>query len=318
MHFVAILYEKTARSFESPPSTITLRGYDPKTWIPAELAQIRLPVYALAYAPCPTCRDIYLDRVANIQIPFTWDRYKGKVIDFIYKNIHKTCSDYVTQCRARTFDLHNELISKQDELIERSKREFQRDYQRIVSPPRQQEISCFYDSLRKIIRFEAELTSATINFEIARNRAANPDHIFSGHFDFNTDYSLNPQHQGFNSPATPDFIFRHMIIGDIKSGSWKSFFEYTVIAYALAYEDHTNQNMDYGVILNVELPSSRLVPVHYEVGIEFLNDRKRERFVALRNRKLEIINSRTDPGKPAREKCPPDCPFLSHCWETGD
>jgi len=318
MHFVAILYEKTARSYQTAPSTITLRGYEPKTWIPAELAQIRLPVYALAYAPCPTCRDIYLTRVANIQVPFTWDRYKGKVIDCIYKDIHKTCSDYVTQSAARTFNLHNELISKQDELIEKAKREFQRDYQRIESPPRQQEIDGFYDSLMKIIRFEVELTSATINFEIARNKAASPRRIFSEHFDFNTNYSLNPRHQGFNSPATPDFIFRHKIVGDIKSGSWKRFFEYTVIAYALAYEDHTNQNMDYGVILNVELPRSRLVPVHYEGGIEFLDDRKRERFIALRNRKLEIINSKQDPGKPGRGQCPGDCPFLSYCWDTGD
>lgn len=316
MHFVAILYEKKVRSLERPPSTITLRGYDPKTWIPAELTQIRLPVYALAYAPCPTCRDIYLIRVANIQVPFTWDRYKGKVIDFIYKNVHEICSDYVIQCRTRTFDLHQELNSKQDQLIERAKREFRGDYESIASPPEQQETDRFYDALKKIIRFEAELTSATINFEIATNRDANPGRIFSEHFDFNTNYSLNPRHQGFNSPATPDFIFRHKIIGDIKSGSWKRFFEYTVIAYALAYEDHTNQNMDYGVILNVELPSSRLVPVHYEGGIEFLDDRKRERFIALRNRKLEIINSNTDPGKPDHEQCPDDCPFLSHCWDT--
>jgi len=318
MHFVAVLYEKTARSYESTPSPITLRGYDTRTWIPSELAQIRLPVYALAYAPCSTCRDIYLNRVAEIEIPFTWERYKGKVIDFIYKSIHKTCSDYVTQCAARVFKLYDELINKQGELIEGAKRKFQQDYARIASLPRQGEINSFYDSLKKIIRFEAELTSATINFEIARNRAANPNRIFSEHFDFNTDYSLNPRHQGFNSPAIPDFIFHHKIIGDIKSGSWKRFFEYTVIAYALAYEDHTGHNMDYGAILNVELPNSRLIPVHYEVGIEFLDDRKRERFIALRNRRLEIINSKRDPGKPAREKCPPDCPFLSHCWETGD
>jgi len=240
------------------------------------------------------------------------------VIDFIYKNIHKTCSDYVTGRRAKAFKLYDALTEKQGELIEEAKGEFKEDYERIESLPIPREINSFYDSLKKIIRFEAELTSATINFEIARNKAANPNHIFSEHFDFNTNYSLNPRHQGFNSPATPDFIFRHKIVGDIKSGSWKRSFEYTVIAYALAYEDHTNQNMDYGVILNVELPGSRLVPVHYEGGIEFLDDRKRERFIALRNRKLEIINSRTDPGKPAREKCPPDCPFLSHCWETGD
>jgi len=317
MHFVAVLYEKTARSYESTPSPITLRGYDAKTWTPAELAHVKLPVNALAYAPCPTCRDIYLERVANIQAPFTWERYKGKVVDFIYKNLHKVCFEYVTQVAVGSFDLYKTLIDGQDQLIEKAKRKFQRDYGRIVAPPGVPNHDCFYESLKKIIRFEAELTSASINFEIARNENTNPSRIFSQLFDFSTDYSLSPQHQGFSSPATPDFIFRHNVIGDIKTGQWKSFFEYTVIAYALAFEDYTNQNMDYGVVLNAELPNSRLIPAHYKVGIEYLDDRKRERFIALRNRKLEIISSKKDPGKPARGLCAPDCPFLSHCWETG-
>lgn len=318
MHFVAVLYEKTARSFESIPSPITRRGYEPQTWVPAELARIKLPVYAIAYAPCPTSRDIYLEKVANIQTPFTLDRYKGKVIDFIYKNLHKSCSVYVTGADVKSFDLYKELTSKQDQFIEDAKREFQTEFKKIAPPPGQRDLELFYNSLKKIIRFEAELTSATINFEIARNKAASPRHIFSQLFDFNTDFSLNPQHQGLNAPAIPDFIFRHMVVGDIKSGSWKSFFEYTAIAYALAYEDDTSQNMNYGVILHVELPDSRRIPVHYEVKIEYLDDRKRERFIALRNRKLEIVNSGVDPGKPDRTQCPSDCPFQSHCWTTED
>jgi len=271
MHFVAVLYEKTGRSLESAPAPITLRGYNARTWAPPELAGVKLPVYALAYAPCPTCRDVYLDKVVNVQMPFTWGRYTGKMIDFIYKNLHRLCSDYVTQARAKSFDLYKRLIDGQDQLIEEAKREHQSDYNTISTPPSETDSDCFYGSLKKIIRFEAELTSASIDFEIARNRNANPGHIFSHLFDFNTDYSLNPRHQGFSSPATPDFIFGHRIIGDIKTGIWQSFFEHTVIAYALAYEDHTNQNMDYGVILNVELPNSRLIPVHHEVGIEYLD-----------------------------------------------
>lgn len=318
MHFVAVLYEKTARSYESAPSQINLRGYDHHTWTPAELANIKLPVYALAYAPCPTCRDVYLDRVANVQTPFTWGRYKGKVIDFIYKNLHRICFEYVTQTRARSFDLYKKLTEGQEQLLEEAKREHQRDYNTITNPPSETDRNCFYESLKKIIRFEAEITSASIDFEIARNRNANPGRIFSQIFDFNTDFSLHPQHQGFSSPATPDFIFGHRVIGDIKTGSWQSFFEHTVIAYALAYEDHTNQNMDLGVILNVELPNSRRIPVHCEVGIKYLDDRKRERFIMLRNRKLEIIHSQKDPGKPTRPKCSPDCPYLSHCWGTED
>lgn len=318
MHFVAILYDKTARSFESTPSTIILRGYHPKTWIPPELAHVKLPVYALAYAPCLTNRDIYLERIESIDIPFTWSRYKGRIIDDIYKIIHKICSEYVRQHRTSAFNLYNELIYNQDAIIAKVKKERKKDFNNIETPPVPTEIEIFYDSLKKIIRFEGELTSAMINFEIARNRSANPLHIFQDIFNFNTDYSLNPRHQGFQSPATPDFVFRHQIIGDIKSGTWRRFFEYTAVAYALAYEDYTSRNMDYGVILNVELPKSRLVPVHYDCSIEYLDDRKRERFLALRNRKLEIIDAKKDPGKPDHKECDPECPFLNHCWGKGD
>jgi len=318
MHFVALLYDRNARSLRRTPSRISLRGYNSKTWVPAELSHIKLAVYAIAYAPCPTSRDTFLSNVQRVQVPFTWDRYKGKVIDFIYKHVHKTCEEYMRGCSVRTFDLHDELISMADRLIDEAKNEYSDDHDAVTDMPNQSEGSQFYDSLKKIIRFEAGLTATAIDFEIARNASASPRHIFSEHFDFNTDFPLNPQHQGFSSPATPDFIFRHKVIGDIKSGPWKQFFEYTAIAYALAYEDDIGQDMDYGVILNVELPTRRRVPVHYEVKIEHLDDRKRERFVALRNRKLEIINSKQDPGKPARDKCAPDCPFLSHCWETGD
>jgi CRISPR-associated protein Cas4/Csa1 subtype I-A len=317
MHFVAVLYEKTARSFRRDPSRIDLRGYKAKTWVPAELARLELPVHALAYAPCPTCRDVYLERVAGVETPFTWERYKGKVVDFIYKRVHEICAEYMTQCSAQTCNLLDELIGKQDELVEEAKNKFATDYGRIENPPAAKEAVGFYDSLKKIIRFEGELTSATINFEIARNRSASPKRVFYEHFDFNTDYSLIPCHQGFSSPATPDFIFKHKVIGDIKTGSWKEFFEFTAIAYALAYEDHTGQNMDYGVILNVDLPTRRLVPVHYKVGIQYLDDYRRKRFIAVRDRKLQILHRKTDPGKPAREKCPSDCPFLGHCWNGG-
>jgi CRISPR-associated protein Csa1 len=317
MHYLAILYEKTARALETPQSPITLRGYDPKTWIPPELSDVKLPVYAIAYAPCPTFRDIYLERVTGIELPVTWKRYQGKLIDEVYKSIHHTSLEYVTKSKAKNFDLYNELVSNREIIIEEAKRKYQRDFRNIISPPGNPEIENFYNTLQKIIRFEAELTSSTINFEIARTRNANPNRIFNEIFDFNTDLSLNPRHQGLNSPATPDFIFRHKIIGDIKSGTWRKFFEYTAIAYALAYEDHTNQNMDYGVVLHVELPSSCLIPVHYECEIEYLSDHKRKRFLAVRNRKFEIIKSQQDPGKVERIKCDPECQHLLDCWGNG-
>jgi len=313
MHFIALLYDRTP-GISSAEASITLRGNDHKTWIASELGEIQLPVNALAYASCPTFRDIYLEAVKGETRPPTWDRYKGRVIDEIYKNIHKTCEEYASSCRARNCDLYTHLISQQDGLIDQAKRKYKAAFDSTETKPEGTEVEEFDRALHKIVKFEAEITSSILDFEIAHLESANPGKIFSDFFDFNTDFALTAKHQGFTIPSIPDFIFRNSIIGDIKSGEWHDFFIYTLVAYALAYEEHTGRPMNCGVILHVELPTSRRVPAHYHTTIEQLSDYHRKRFLTIRDRKLQIIKDGIDPGKPDDATNCGGCAFHRTCW----
>ncbi len=315
MHYIAVLYERTQQSRAAAAADIKLRGYNLATWVPADF--LRLPVYALAYALCPKFRDIYFEWVKKRSRQPTWERYQGRVIDEVYKLIHLKCEKYASATRSRDFALYSYLLSAQEEILGDAKNRHRSALSAINPPPSEEEIEAFDKGLKKIITFEAEITSAFMNFEIARLRDASPNRVFREHFDFNTNLSLGAKNQGFTSPAIPDFVYRHEVIGDIKSGAWQRFFEYTVIAYALAYEEHTQRNMNYGAILHVQLPNNRLVPAHYEADIIYLDDSRRRKFLAMRNRKLEIITEGIDPGKPDNPSECTGCFFYSDCWGEG-
>jgi CRISPR/Cas system-associated exonuclease Cas4 (RecB family) len=305
VHFIALLHDVTP-GISSVEVSITLRGSDAKTWIDSELGGVQLPVNAIAYALCPTDRDIYLEVVRGETRPPTWDRYKGRVVDEIYKSIHEACEKYISSCQARNCDLYAYLISQQDGLIDQAKRKYNTALDGIEQKPEETEIEEFDKALHKIVRL--------LDFEIARLESANPGKVFNDIFDFNTDFALTAKHQGFTIPATPDFIFRNTIIGDIKSGEWHDFFIYTLVAYALAYEEHTGRPMNYGVILHVELPPSRLVPTYYHTSIEQLSDHYRKRFLLIRDRKLQVIKGGIDPGRPDDVTNCGGCGFHQTCW----
>lgn len=316
MHYIAILYERTPQSRSTAEANIRLRGYTQPTWVDSEWP--RLPVYALAYVFCPTSRDVYLEWVEKKVRPFTWERYQGRVIDELYKLIHLNCQEYALHTPTSRFDLYTHLVSIQGQLVSDAKDRHQNAFEQISPRPNQRQIQAFDDGLQKIVRFEGEITSAFMDFEIARLQSASPNRIFREYFDFNTDFALRAKNQGFATPATPDFVFRHAVVGDIKSGHWQAFFEYTVVAYALAYEEHTHRDMNYGAILHVELPRRRQVPAHYEGDVIYLDDAKRRRFLAVRNRKLQIVANAIDPGKPDSNPGCAGCSFYSDCWSDAN
>ena len=312
MHYIAELYQRTVQSRSSPPPMITLRGYRQETWVDSEM--LSLPVHALAYGFCPTFRDVYLEWGQGRARQVTWEGYRGLVIDKLYKLIHQRCQEYASNTPPRSFDLFDYMMSAQDELVNQAVDKYKSKLKQVIPEPSKEQLEAFEQGLRKIARFEGEITSSFIDFEIARLQSTNPGTIFSEYFDFTTDLQLRAKNQGFNTPATPDFIYRHQVIGDIKSGSWQKFFEYTVVAYALAYEEHTHRDMDYGAILHVQLPENRKVPAHYEGDIIYLDDSKRKRFLIMRENKLQIITGKIDPGKPPNNQGCTGCSLYSECW----
>jgi len=323
MHFVAQVYkdeQENVRDQGTQSNNITLRGYSPKMWVAPELAEVKLPVNAIAYNLCITGRDLYLERIAKpggIGSPETWERYTGRLIDSIYKLSHALCEAYVLKQAQIKSNLETYLMKNHTKIIKSAKTEHTSVFNKINPQPNQSIVRNFDPILRKIIRSEARIASSLIDYEIGRVEGATTKGIFDEYLDFNTNVILRSPHIGFTGKVAPDFIYRHEVIGDIKTGTWQEFFIHTAVAYALAYEEHTRRDMNYGTILYPQFPRNRDIPVYHRTTIVYLDDVLRRAFKAVRDRKLQIIHDRQDPGKPDNQaKCDPGCPFITHCWEN--
>jgi CRISPR/Cas system-associated exonuclease Cas4 (RecB family) len=318
MHFVAQVYkeeQENIREQGKEANTIVLRGYNPKIWVGPELMEVKLPVNAIAYNLCITGRDLYLERIKGVRSPETWERYTGRVIDSVYKLSHEFCEAYVLRQANINSNLETYLVKNQSRIINRAKEEHSSVLSKISFQPNQSLMCRFDSTLQKIIRSEGRIASSLIDFEIGRVEGATPKGIFNEYLGFNTNVVLRSPHLGFTGKVSPDFIYRHEVIGDIKTGTWQEFFMYTAIAYALAYEEHTRRDMNYGTILYPEFPRNQRIPVYRHTSIEFLGDLMRLAFKVVRDRKLQIVHDKKDPGKPdSKDKCDLGCPFLPNCW----
>ena len=258
---------------------------------------------------------MYLNKVENIPLPESWNRYQGLIIDELYKKMHGLILDSAKEMKIKNFKLYEYLINKQDEIIDEVKKKFQKKLRPIYPSPNDRQLAEFDKQLKKIIRFEAELSSALVDFKISKQMNIRLSSTIEDLFPFTLDLTLSANHQGFSEPATPDFIYKHQVIGDIKTGSWKEYFHYTYTAYALAYECDKHNDIDYGTILNVELTASRAVPLLRQTTLEIISDEIRKRFLIIRNKKLEIVYKGEDPGHPAKALCDPKgCGYYFHCW----
>lgn len=236
MFSIAVEYERRKGSLDRHIE-IKLRGNQSATWVKPELRQVHLPVNALAFSICPTFRDLYLEYVEHIGRPPSWQRYVGRVVDKLYKKIFHEGRSYSESTPTSTFDIYSHLINASDTMIESTLRSFRDDLRAIDPPPNDETKIKLAVNLKKIIRYEAIQVSAVMEFQLSRLPSASPDTIFCQFFSLNPDASLHSLRQGFTSPATPDFLLNNRVIGDVKCGKWKDCFEYTMVAYALAYED---------------------------------------------------------------------------------
>lgn len=321
MHFVAQIYkdeQENIREQGKESNAIALRGYSPKMWVAPELMEVKLPVNAVAYNLCITGRDLYFERIAKpggTGSPETWERYTGRVIDSVYKLSHEFCESYILRQAEIKSDLETYLMKNKNRIITAAKQEHSSVLNKINPQPNQSLVRSLEVTLRKIIRSEARIASSVIDYEIGRVEGATQQGIFDEYLAFNTKVVLRSPNMGFTGKVAPDFIYRHEVIGDIKTGGWQEFFIYTAVAYALAYEEHTRRDMDLGTIVFPQFPRNRSIPVYHHTTVVFLNDTMRRAFKAVRDRKLQIIYDKKDPGRPdSQDKCDPGCPFLTHCW----
>jgi len=298
---------------------ISIRGYDiSRVKINPDLKNKAwfLPVNEIISSYCLTGRYIYLKRfVPDTKIEKTWDSFKGRIIDNLFKDLYETFSAYVQGTKIKEFLVFAMLQEFGKKKLTEIKKQIDKDKKKMISAPKEDDVSEFLEDIRNLLRLETELCSSIIDHKISMKKDINLKSEVALLFPFIFKVKINASDLGFKEGAEPDFIYRHMAIGDIKTGEWQDFFYLTCAAYALAYEFEHKKDIDIGVILNPIFHKQRTVPLYYNSEMVVIKDKYRKDVLLLRDKKIKLIKDQIDPKTPKNESdCPEGCGYLNYCW----
>lgn len=102
-----------------------------------------------------------------------------------------------------------------------------------------------------------------------------------------------------------------VIVFDVKTGMEKDFHKLAVVGYAMVFESVKKVPVNIGCLLYPKFEKGKEIPL-IKCKAFPLSDRLRKEFIWERNRKIEIVLSKRDPGKAHR--CPESCLFYEKCF----
>jgi CRISPR-associated protein Csa1 len=297
---------------------VSIRGWNiDQVKLPAELSGKTLPVNLLASGYCPTNRDVYLKEVLDLPQRPTWPSYKGRLIHKLLLEIARSTEGYIGRTNIiRKVDLLRYIRRQGSRIVKNLTSNIRNDTRQMSLKPTSRQKKHFIKGLLKIVRMESEIASCLLDYLIATNLDVNLPSEFSRVFPFHMrEISLNAMPLGFSPGAKPDFIYKNLVVGEIKTGEVKEFHKLTIAAYALAYEYDEGFPINFGAILNVDFTGKRTVPIYKGTELFVVSDKYRLAFLNKRNKKFEIVVKKEDPGKPANKKeCSLECPYYVDCW----
>lgn len=310
--FQELTERKTDQLIEEA-NKISIRGTSPSVSIPAELIGMFLPVNLLANTYCTTDRYVYLYRVLKKKPVETWDTFMGRAIDKLYPDMLKKFKTNKFEKLSKN-GIYKACIKIGEEISNKLKADLETRYMRqFIFKPTKPEINAFFDNMHRIIEFESLMAGSLLDYKLSQNPKIKINTYIDEIFPFITKPEIHKGTElGFSDPVSPDFIYDDKIIGDVKSGDYKDFFQHTLAAYSLAYEKDRTKNMSFGIILNPHFPDEDITIDYSDAKIVVVDDAMRKAFLVYRNYKLAMIKNKEDQPLAAEEICK-RCGFYNVC-----
>ena len=245
-------------------------------------------MYQVSSKYCPTNRDIYLNQVEKKYVTPNARMALGKLF-------HGVVSDCLLAFR------------------QRQNLSFEEWWQKI----RWQEISekpeNVIDKCRQVWNFMQKMCEAQFaEFSCSQPYASEMD-LMATSVPFLVEHKLSGELLGLSDILSVDcFDYLRTIMFDLKVTSnrdeWHRLYS---LGYALVFESIHEVPVDIccTVYLNVENGK-----ISVQKDLFFANDELRQWWIEERDRKLEIVSERKDPGKPESSRCKEYCPYFNVCY----
>ena len=139
-----------------------------------------------------------------------------------------------------------------------------------------------------VANFETLLVNAQVNYWISRSPGMHLESLADSALPIMLDHDISFPEMGFPGNMKPDFVLRDLAtIGDLKTGKENPAHRLKVTGYALAYEHQHRIDIDFGIVLYVDVQNYK-APL-YKVDVFIISDTYRKVFVEQRKTKFDIL-----------------------------
>jgi CRISPR-associated protein Csa1 len=249
---------------------------------------VKLPMYQVSSKYCPTSRDIYLRNVEKKFCPASVRMAMGK----LFHNIVSDCLQNVRQRRNLTFDTWQQTV-KWKEIGEKSE--------------------LVVDTCRQVWDFTYKMCDAQLAEVACRQPYANELDIVSTAIPFLVEHKLSGELLGLSDVLSVDcFDYLRTIMFDLKVTSVKEdWHRLYSLGYALVFESIHEVPVDICCTVYLTVENGK---ISVQKDLFFASDELRQWWLEERDKKLEIVAYRKDPGKPECSQCNAYCQYYEVCY----
>ena len=243
--------------------------------------------------PCPTHRDVFLQKRLRKRGAANWGRVAGVVIEEFLCAVYEEHRQNSTHGAVGTSPADFARVARHA-------------YERFRGRERTKKM---LEHLRALRATEYDLSAEELS-QILVNTAAADLFSLQGALNYDrmetegpalralsaleTGRTLEPAGYLRLSKATPDLVLpKFKAIGDVKSGAFKRDYLMTVVGYALAYESATKSDIDVGVLYLVETEDRGVG--FSRARFFWLMDSLRQEFIDRRNDVLAALEKKNEP-----------------------
>lgn len=266
-----------------------LRGW---SWHKAPLKpyyeDVKLPMYAVCSKYCPTDRDVYLGFVEKAEKFLSYKIALGKILhgvvsDCLQAFIQRKTLSFKRWCKKIRW---REIPAKPEEVLPVARK--------------------VWNHLTKLC--EARYT------EIALKQPYASEHdLIASAVPFLIEHKISGELLGLSGLLSVDcYDYLHNIMYDLKVASEpENWHRLAPVGYALVFESIHEVPVDVCCVTYLDIIGGHIV---VKKDLFFAGDELRSWWIEERDRKLEVVAERKDPGKPDRVSCPKDCMYYHVCY----
>jgi len=291
------------QGFTHPPEVSReLRGWEYNRHpVRPPVRGVLLPVSSVASDYCPTARDLYLARVVGISRPPSLPLVRG----VLYHGVLEAVITLATNLLSRDPALVGKIPARGSEAIRRVLSEHEGLLRRAGLGAR--DVEGLRLNMLGLWNFEAERIA-----EAVRGLRGIPrEKLAFRAVPVASERRIDGSRVGLSERLSVDaFRVGLPAVFEMKTGKPRESHRLALAGYALAYESARREPVDFGILAYVDFPVVGEAPKVTRVACP-IDDGLRARFLEERDRKLEIVSERQDPGVP--ERCPKGCGFWRVC-----